>query len=134
MTLKQTIKLLLVGSFVVLSSFFITNTPTFAANGANGCETETAILKCSDVNDSGKIENTGVWSILRTAIQILTAGIGIAAVAGVVWASILYATAAGSSEQTKKAVTVIVNVAVGIIAYALMFSLLNFLIPGGVFA
>ena len=76
---------------------------------------------------------SGVWGLLLVAINILTAGIGIAAIGGIVYGSILYTSAGGSPEQVKKAMGIITNVVIGIIAYALMFSLLNFLIPGGLF-
>ena len=46
---------------------------------------------------------------------------------------IMYASAADSVEQTKKAISIIVNVVVGLLAYALMYAFLNFIIPGGLF-
>lgn len=79
------------------------------------------------------VSNTGVWAILLLAINILTAGIGVAAIGGIVYGAILYTSAGGSQEQVKKAMGVITNVVIGVVAYALMFSLLNFLIPGGLF-
>jgi len=90
--------------------------------------------KCSDGSAPvTKVENTGVWGILLLAINILTAGVGVAAVGGIVYGAILYSSAGGSQEQVKKAVGVITNVVIGVVAYALMFSLLNFIIPGGLF-
>lgn len=79
------------------------------------------------------LSQNGVWGLLLLAINILTAGVGIAAIGGIVYGSILYTSAGGSPEQVKKAVGIITNVVIGIVAYALMFGLLNFLIPGGVF-
>jgi hypothetical protein len=94
---------------------------------------KTSIISCGGASGTG-VEGTAIWSLLKLAITILTAGIGILAVGGVVYGSILYTGANGSMEQTKKAKEVIYNVAFGLIAYALMFSFLNFLIPGGIFA
>jgi len=79
------------------------------------------------------VEKNGIWSLLLLAINILTAGVVIAAIGGVVYGSILYTTAGGSLDQVKKARTIIGNVIVGILAYALMFSFINFIIPGGLF-
>jgi len=76
----------------------------------------------------------GVWALLLVAINILTAGVGIAAVGGIVYGSILYTTAGGNADQTKKAIEFIRNVIIGLIAYGLMFAVLNFIIPGGLFA
>lgn len=80
------------------------------------------------------IQNNGIWGLLLIAINILTAGIGVAAVAGIVWGSILYTTASGKPEQVKKANVVIANTVLGIIMYALLFAFLNYIIPGGLFA
>ena len=139
MKIKQTIKSLTFGMFLVLAmgiSVIVGTTANAAplTEGNNGCGTDTAIIKCDnvDVTKDG-VENTAVFSILLTAINILTAGVGIAAIAGVVYGSILYTSAGGSAEQVKKAIGVITNVVIGVVAYALMFSFLNFLIPGGLF-
>jgi len=95
---------------------------------------ETSIISC----DGGKEETTvlaetGLWRLLLLVINIMTAGIGIVAVGGVVYGSILYSTSGGSADQTKKAIGIIFNVIIGIVAYALMYALLNFIIPGGLF-
>ena len=85
------------------------------------------------VAPNNSVERSGVWGLLVMAIKILTAGVGILAVAGIVYGSVLYASAGGSPEQVKKAMGIISNVVIGIVAYALMYALLNFLIPGGLF-
>jgi hypothetical protein len=82
---------------------------------------------------SQSVDQTGLWGLLLLAINILTAGVGVAAVGGIVYGSILYTTAGGSPEGVKKAREIITNVIIGIVAYALMYSLLNFIIPGGLF-
>lgn len=95
----------------------------------------TSIISCTQSGDeNATVEQTGIWGLLLIAINILTGGIGVLAVGGIVYGSILYTTANGSVEQAKKAKVVIFNVAFGLIAYALMFSFLNFVIPGGLFA
>ena len=134
MKIKQTIKMFLVGVFLLAGIVSVVNTtPTFAL-GNNGCETDTAIIKCTNVDPSKKsVQNTGLWSLLLLAINILTAGVGIAAVGGIIYGAILYTSAGGSPEQVKKAMQVITNVVIGVVAYALMFSGLNFIIPGGLF-
>ena len=90
--------------------------------------------KCKDGStpDTSTDQN-GIWGILFLVINILTAGIGVVAVGGIVYGSILYASAGGSADQVKKARTIIINVVIGIVAYALMYALLNFIVPGGVF-
>lgn len=89
---------------------------------------------CAGVNDKSKnAEDTAVWKLLLLVLNVLTAGVGIAAVGGIVYGSILYASAADRADQTKKAIGIITNVVIGVIAYAVMYMVLNFLIPGGIF-
>ena len=139
MKIKQTLKNAALGIFfvVAMSASALAGPGVNAAPadpGNNGCGTNTSIIKCDnvDVTEDG-VENTAVFSILLTAINILTAGIGLAAIAGIIYGSALYTSAGGSPEQVKKAIEVIRNVVIGVVAYALMFSFLNFLIPGGLF-
>ncbi|MGE5327771.1 MAG: hypothetical protein ACM3KH_00385 [Thiobacillus sp.] len=93
---------------------------------------DTSIIECKETGTKN-LEDTGVWGLLMFVINILTMGVGVAAVGGVVYGSVLYTTASGSVDQTKKAKHIILNTVVGIIAYALMYAALNFLVPGGVF-
>lgn len=93
----------------------------------------TSILICEQTGDDSDIKNTGIWGILLIAINILTAGVGIAAVGGIVYASILYSSSAGEAEKIKKAMTIISDIVIGVVAYALMYAALNFLVPGGLF-
>lgn len=104
--------------------------PSSAANRCGGVDT--AIISC-DQGGNGGTEDTGLWGLLIIAINILTAGIGIAAIAGIVYGIVLYTTSSGDPAGVKKAMEVIRNVVIGIAAYALMFSFLQWIIPGGVF-
>lgn len=138
MNIKQKLKNITITVVASLGIMMIFPLVTFAATptspGNNGCGVDTTIIKCDNVNiTSGGTTNNGVWSLLLTAINILTAGVGIAAVGGIVYGSILYTSAGGNQDQTKKAIEFIRNVIIGIIAYALMFSALNFIVPGGLF-
>ncbi|MNR13884.1 hypothetical protein D3C85_1303190 [compost metagenome] len=93
----------------------------------------TSIISCEEKGGDKDINNSGVFGILKLVINIMTTGVGILAVGGIVYGSILYTSAGGSSEQTKKAIGVITNVVIGLLAYALMYAITNFLIPGGLF-
>lgn len=96
-------------------------------------DTNTSIIDCSDVTDTGnKTEDNGIWKILIIVIQTMTVGVGIAGVGGITYGAIRYATAGGNFATAKKALMIITNTAIGLGAYALMFALLNFIIPGGV--
>jgi len=102
----------------------------------------TSIIKCEDVCsglvDDAKvacekdITKSGLWQLLLTVINVLTGGIAILAVAGIVFGSVKYASAGGNADQVKKAKEMIINVVIGLLAWALLYSFLNYLIPGGV--
>lgn len=130
MNIKQTLILTFTGLVIALGLAILPATMTHAQSCGG---VETSIIACDNPGDSGNIEDTGLWGILLLAINILTAGIAIAAVAGIVYGSILYTSAGGNQEQVKKAMGVFTNVVIGIIAYAGMYALLNFIIPGGLF-
>ena len=100
---------------------------------------ETAIINCgddkTDNNGDGVVDekDSGIWSLLLLVINILTAGVGVVALGGIIYGAVLYTSAGGNQEQIKKSIGVFTNVVIGVIAFAGMWALLNFLIPGGVF-
>lgn len=99
-------------------------------NGSGqGAECATAVLPASLCADDG----SGIMGLLGMLVSILAAGVGIVAVGGLVYAAILYTSAADDAGQTKKAKDMIANVVIGIVAFALMWAFLQFIIPGGVF-
>lgn len=139
MSIKQTIRNVTAG-FVLLFglTFFAVQTPAFAActpDANHQCcgGVETSIVSCKQDNSGNDYTNTGLWGILLIAINILTAGVGVVALAGIVYGALLYTSAGGNQEQVKRAIGIFTNVVIGIIAFAGMWALLNFLIPGGVF-
>ncbi len=134
MKIKQTLKQIILLTAVSVG-LLIAVIPNNALAADTSCGTPTAILSCKDVKPgSTKIEQTAVWSLLLQVLDILTAGVGVAAVGGVVYGAVLYTSAGGNAEQVKKAREVIRNVVIGILTYALMYAALNFIIPGGVFS
>lgn len=77
---------------------------------------------------------TGVGSIedlLKLVVNILVLGLGVAGVVGVVWAGILYLTARDNEQQAARAKIRLIEVAIGLVAWALMYTALQFLVPGG---
>jgi hypothetical protein len=108
--------------------------PAFA-EGDTCAGVSTAIIHCDQTGGkTASAKDSGVWGILLLVLNIMTAGVGILAVGGIVYGSILYASAADRADQAKKAIGIISNVVIGIVAYGMMYLLLNFLIPGGIFS
>lgn len=129
----QTLKTFFIGAVlsVGVASFAITP-PVLAQNTCGGADT--AIIKCDQGADAGgDVKNSAIWTILMMAVNILTGLIAVAALFGIVYGSVLYTSAGGNQEQVKKAIGIFTNVGIGVLAYALMYIALNFLIPGGAF-
>lgn len=132
--MKQTVVVRFMASFIVMAALlavplFFTS-PVEAAKCGN---VDTALLGCTQPG-GGDITQSGLWGILLIGINILTALVGVAALAGIIYGAILYTTSAGDQAKAEKAIEVFRNVVIGIIAYVLMYVGLNFIIPGGVFA
>lgn len=119
--------------FLVMGSLTIAYSPVnnsvLAANGALECSVLPSKI-CNKAKDGGT--NGGVFALLVWVLVIMTALVGFAAVGGLIWAGILYASASANAEQVKRAKTIIRDVIIGLVAYGLMFVVLNWLIPGGV--
>lgn len=81
---------------------------------------------CVKIDDQG----SGIKQLLGLVLQILLYGIGVVAVIGVVVAGVMYLTARDSEVQVAKAKMRLVEVVIGLIAWAMLFALLQWLIPG----
>ncbi len=128
MKIKQKILILGVGILVtaLVSAALVSTDPAMAKDGeASNCSV--AILK-------GFCGKDGVWQILGLVVNILATGVGLVAVGGFIYAAILYATAEDNAAQVTKAKMTMFNITIGLVAFALMWGFLQFLIPGGVFS
>ncbi|TWP08733.1 hypothetical protein EUA76_00375 [TM7 phylum sp. oral taxon 350] len=88
----------------------------------------TSIINCDDNGDQNAI-----IKLLTSVINILSAGVGILAIAGYIYAGLLYTTAGADPKKVKASKDIFTNVTIGIIAYLIMWSVIEWLIPGGVF-
>ncbi len=121
---KKTISTAMLAIFWVSAITAIVFAPN--AQAANCGGTETSVITCDG-------EDNGVWGILLLVLQIMTAGVGVLAVGGIVYASVLWVTAEDKEAQVTQAKDIIRNVVIGLVAFALMYVGLQFLVPGGVF-
>ena len=103
--------------------------PTLAFAEGETSSGYTSILTECETAEAGGGE--GIYCILRIALKILTYGVGIVGVLGLVWAGILYLTSGDKEAQMQKAKTRIFEIVVGLAAYAIMWLVLDWLIPGG---
>ena len=120
---------------IILGGLGLALRPAIAAadEGAEDCpegQVHTTIIGgggCVDVSDG-----EGVYMILRLVATILVYGLGAAATIGVIVAGVMYLTAKDSPDKVAKARTRLIEVAIGLVAWAVLAVVLNWLIPGGV--
>lgn len=77
-------------------------------------------------------DSWGINEILNMILTTLTAGLAVLATGSIIFAGFLYMTAGNNASQVQKAKTMIFNTVIGIIAYVFMWTILEWLIPGGV--
>jgi hypothetical protein len=94
--------------------------------GKNCGEAQTVLISCE-----GK-GTEALGNVLRIFISVLTVIIGIAAVGGLAWASVLYAKAEDNASEVKEARALIRSIVIGILLYGFLVGIINWLVPGGV--
>ena len=108
---------------VVIAGIVVTQ-PALAANCGGAT---TSVISCDGEG------STALINIVKQVIQILTAGVGVAAVGAVIFGAVLYTTSEGSPDKVKKAREIWTNTVIGLLMFAFMVAITNFIIPGGVF-
>ena len=127
-------KRLILGFGAVLAMFagsIAAPVQVMAAGGGCGIIDFTGVSCSQEANLKDKGDDN-ISSLLIGVLRIMNVGVGIAAVGALIYAGILYSTASGDANKTAQAKTVITNVVIGILAYAVMGIALNFLVPGGI--
>lgn len=71
----------------------------------------------------------GIEQVLKMTVDIMTAGIAVLAVIGIVVSGVQYLTASGNEEQLKKSKRRIFEIVIGLAAYVLIYALLRWLLP-----
>lgn len=104
----------------------------YTAVAKNACgSVDTSIITCPTEEGEG-IEGSTVWALLVIVIKVMTGGVVITAVGGMIYGSILFTASGSNPENRKKSMTIFTNIGIGVVAYALMWALLSFIIPGGI--
>ena len=88
----------------------------------------TSILGGGQVCDSGDGES--VKKQIWTVVDIMSIGVGILGTIGITIVGIQYLTAGGSEEKTRKAKRRLFEIIIGLVAYALVYAFLKWLLPG----
>ncbi len=82
---------------------------------------------------SGDDDNQ-IMNVLVTILNWLAIGVSVVVLIGIVYGAVMYASAGGNEAQTKKAIGIIRNAVIALVLYFAMYSILQYLIPGGVFS
>ena len=82
-----------------------------------------------NVQDDGA--GCGVFTILNLVVDVLSMGVGILGVIGIVVVGINYLSAKGSPEQVERSKKRLLAIVIGLVAYALLYSGVQWLMPGG---
>ena len=109
--------------FAVVAIGFVMSEPVFADD--DDC---TSILPDSYCNGD---EGEGIKSVVMMVINILTAGVLVAATVGLIWCGYLILTARDNESQVSTARKRMIEIAIGLIAWVLSAALANLIIPGG---
>ena len=106
---------------IVITSLLL-SFPVFAAND------------CVDTTFFGRTCGTdGIFVVLNVALTVLTYGVGILATLGIVISGITYLTVRDNEAQVAKAKARIFHIVIGLALYAVLWTFLQWVIPGGIF-
>lgn len=87
------------------------------------------LTDCAEQAKNGK-NGEGIICILSLVLTVMTYGVGIFGVLGIMIAGIQYATSQGDPTRMAKAKNRILQVVIGLVIYAVMWAALRFLVPG----
>ena len=80
-------------------------------------------------------EGTGaIQDFVYAIIRFLSIGVGLVLVASIIYAGIMYSSSEGNPEATQAAKKRVQNAVIGLVFYMFIFALVQYLVPGGLFA
>ena len=83
---------------------------------------------CSGADDSKIIVTT-----LITISNWIALGAVVIVTFGIIYGAIIYATSAGDATKAKKGISIIRNAIIALMLYLLMWAILQYVVPGGLF-
>lgn len=133
--MKSKVTVLISSLLLVLSLSFTVLTRPASAADLTCTVLPQSICNMAKGQSSGNptSKDSAVLALLQWVIGILTAGVGVVAVAAFVYAGIMYSSADGKADQVKKAKDIMQNTVIGLVVFAVMALALQWIIPGGVF-
>jgi hypothetical protein len=133
----KAIKIFLIITVALFGGIILSSQSVFAAECDCCTPVSTSVISnCEENGESKYCEKSngqGIYQILAMVVTILTYGVGTLGVVGLVITGIQYMTSSGDVSRQTKAKKRIIEIVIGLVAYALAWSLLNWLLPGGLF-
>ena len=130
---QKRISLIITSVALLVGGFLFVGYPPEAHAAQVNCAILDQSLCNAATSTSTDTKSSGILLLLKWALNILTAGVGIAAVGAYVYAGVMYSSAGGASDRVSQAKKIITDTTVGLVIYALIFFGLQWLLPGGVF-
>lgn len=90
------------------------------------------VAECDDPNGLNT-ENCGILEYLAIFINVLSGLVGVAVIGSIIVAGIQYSASAGDAQAVAAAKKRISNALLALLVFALTYSFLQWLVPGGVF-
>jgi len=117
------------------SALFGTMALPLVSQPAYACDNVTLSSPLSSGGTTVDCSGNGlIFNYLKMVIQFLSGAIGLVIVLMIVIGGVQYITSAGDPGAVKAARGRIINAITGLVLFILMFAILNFLIPGGIFS
>lgn len=92
-----------------------------------GSNAKVNLLECG--SEGG---GTALGNVLRIFVIVLSFGVGVAAVGGLAWSAIQYASASDNQGNVSAARERIRNIVIGLFLFGFLIAITNWLVPGGV--
>lgn len=124
-TFFKKISVTLLALFAMASCGLLMSKAVFAEGETVPCTSILTFIDCDAENGQG-IKDT-----VKLFVNILSAGVYVAATIGIIWCGVLMITARDDPSQVAKARKRIIEIVIGLVAWVLIHVLIVFIIPGG---
>lgn len=95
----------------------------------HNCSPEVVGTYNADTHQWEDKEGKGIRCIIELVVDVMTVGIGILAVIGIIVVGVQYLTSGGNDEKAKKAKRRLLEVVIGVVLYVIAYAVLKWLMP-----
>lgn len=112
------------------------NEPTVPQRTTSGvdCTDDGNCAKKTSFSFCGRTTSVGISCLFTTILNFMSITVGIAVVGGVTAGGIMYSASGGNPGRKAQGTKIIGNSIIGLVIYLLLWAIVQFLIPGGVFS